>query len=92
MMIRATRGNKNRYAVQYVPVNSILPSPENNDLYGEIEDDEQMDALIDSIERRGLEEPLILTGDNYSGVDRGGHSVNRFFTRTRPRPRRAPRD
>lgn len=53
-----------RYRVVRVPVDEINPSPENDDLYGEIEHDEQMDALIDSIEKRGLEEPLILTADN----------------------------
>ena len=54
-----------RYAVEMVPIGEIQPSPENDDLYGEIEYDEQMEALVDSVRRRGLEEPIILTGDRY---------------------------
>ncbi len=54
-----------KYEVRYVDINNINPSPENDELYGEIVHDEQMTALIGSVETRGLEEPLILTVDNY---------------------------
>lgn len=54
-----------RYLVQWLPVDAITPSPENDDVYGAIKDDEQMDALVESIRRRGLEEPLLLTEDRY---------------------------
>lgn len=54
-----------RYDVKLVPRNEITPSPENDELYGEIVWDEQMDALMDSIRKRGLEEPIILTADGY---------------------------
>ena len=53
------------YDVQFVPIDQIHPSPENDQVYGEIVRDEQMDALIDSIRTRGLEEPLIATADNF---------------------------
>jgi hypothetical protein len=54
-----------KYRVVMVPLSKISPCPENDDLYGEVEHDEQMDALIASIEKKGLEEPLILTRDYY---------------------------
>lgn len=53
------------YRVTLVSADSIFPSPENDDLYGEIEHDEQMEALIDSIRRRGLEEPILVTEDGF---------------------------
>lgn len=66
---RKTRQKTNdplaKYAVSVVPLCKISPSPENDDLYGEIVHDAQMDALIESIDNRGLEEPIILTGDYY---------------------------
>jgi len=53
------------YRVENMPVDQITPSPENDQIYGAIEHDEQMDNLIDSIRRRGLEEPLLLSGDGF---------------------------
>lgn len=55
----------NSYRVVYVPIDRIKPSPENDQLYGEVAGDEQMDALIGSIQHRGLAEPLLLTADHY---------------------------
>jgi hypothetical protein len=52
-----------RYQVEMPPIGYIKPSPENDAVYGEIEHDEQMENLIESIRRKGLEEPLILTED-----------------------------
>jgi len=48
-----------------------LPA-EHHDLYGESETDTQMVALVESIQTRGLEEPLLLTADRYilSGLRR----------------------
>jgi hypothetical protein len=43
----------------------IKPSPENDGLYGKIEFDDAFSALWNSINDRGLEEPLILTADGY---------------------------
>jgi len=54
-----------RYRVVWIPADEIKPSPENDDLYGQIEDDAQMAALVESIQKRGLEEPLLLTADRY---------------------------
>ena len=52
-----------RYAVKIVPIDSVTPSPENEDIYGPIEHDESMDNLIDSIRRKGLAEPIQTTAD-----------------------------
>ena len=54
-----------RYAVQFVLINSIKPSPENDDIYGEIELDNAMEILIESIRENDLEQPLLLTQDDY---------------------------
>ena len=63
--------NGDRYHVEYLPIDQIKPSPENDGIYGRIdESDEAFSALWNSINDRGLEEPLILTADGYilSGV------------------------
>ena len=67
------------YAVTMVPTTGIIPSPENDDLYGEMRNDDQMKHLLDSIKKRGLEEPLILTRDRFilSG-HRRFHAVRRL--------------
>jgi hypothetical protein len=54
---------RDRYTVKYVPIDSITPSPENDAIYGAIEQDAAMDDLIDSIRRKGLGEPLLVTAD-----------------------------
>lgn len=54
-----------RYEVTTKQARGIRPSIENDALYGEIEHDEQMDLLMESIERQGLEEPIIVSEDNY---------------------------
>ncbi len=56
---------KTEYQVTFVNIRDVKPSPENDEIYGSIEHDEQMKNLIDSITRRGLEEPIIITADNY---------------------------
>lgn len=48
----------NRYAVEFMPIDDIYPSPENDEIYGKVEHDNQMDDLIESIREHGLEEPL----------------------------------
>lgn len=53
------------YKVEIVPITSIQPSPENDDVYGEIEHDDQMRLLIESIDKRGLEEPIIVSSDGF---------------------------
>ena len=62
---RGTKPGLDRYAVKMVLLNSIKPSPENDDIYGPIEFDDQMWDLIHSIERKGLEEPILVTADGY---------------------------
>jgi ParB-like chromosome segregation protein Spo0J len=54
-----------RYAVKFVPVDSITPSPENDEIYGPIEHDDSMDNLIGSMRRKGMEEPILLTTDRF---------------------------
>ncbi len=56
-----------RYQVQLVPVEEIKPSPENNEIYGatNYDNDPALTSLVRSVERRGLEEPLILALDYY---------------------------
>jgi len=54
-----------QYCVQFVPIDSIKPSPENIELYGEIKHDGQMTALIESIKDHGLGEPVLVTADGY---------------------------
>ena len=56
-----------RYAVELVPIEQLKPSPENEEIYGPINfaTDTVLQSTVDSIERRGLEEPIILTADNY---------------------------
>ncbi len=53
------------FRTEYVPIDSICPSPENDELYGAIEHDEQMDALAISIDNRGLRDPILISEDNY---------------------------
>ena len=58
------KNNDDRYHVTYVPVPSIRPSPENDQLYGPIDLYDDMSAALEvSIDERGLAEPLILTAD-----------------------------
>ena len=70
----ASTPDLSRYAVRLVSVDEIKPSPENDDLYGNIAIDGQFIALVESIKKRGLEEPLILTAD---GFILSGHCSNR---------------
>jgi len=57
--------SRNDYAVEFVRLSDLKPSPENDDIYGKMSNDDQMDLLIDSLRRRGLEEPPIVSADNY---------------------------
>ena len=57
--------DKDRYKVHWVPTESIRPSPENIDLYGETEYDDTMVALVDSLNRHGMDQPITVTADNY---------------------------
>ena len=53
------------YSVEWVAVDSIQPSPENDQIYGEIQIDESFEALVDSIKRKGLDEPILVTEDRF---------------------------
>jgi hypothetical protein len=57
----------NRYSVTMVPVAEITPSPENVDVYGEInhDTDSELLPLMESIRRMGLEEPIVVTVDGF---------------------------
>lgn len=59
--------NLERYKVHLLPVSEVKRSPENDELYGATDGnrDSALDALTRSVERLGLEEPLILTRDNF---------------------------
>ena len=52
-----------RYQAQLVPIDSITPSPENDAIYGSITRDDAMEQLIASIQRNGLSDPVVVTGD-----------------------------
>lgn len=56
-----------RYAVEWVSLKRIKPSPENDEIYGVInfDSDPTLQSLVDSIQRLGLEEPIICTADFY---------------------------
>jgi len=60
-----SRNRNARYKVLYLPIDEVKPSPENEEIYGPIEHDQQTEDLIDSIERRGLSDPLLLTRDRF---------------------------
>ena len=66
---RPDRGNSmnnhDPYEVTYLAIEDIKPSPENEELYGSVDYDEDLGALIGSIEKLGLEEPLIVEADGY---------------------------
>jgi hypothetical protein len=54
-----------RYSVEIVPVSSIQPSPENDNLYGEVTHDEKLSDLVSSIRRLGLAQPIIVSEDDF---------------------------
>ena len=60
-------GKAQRYEVFNVATNDIKPSPENIELYGDIDfnSDPALPMLKRSIAVKGLGEPLILTRDNF---------------------------
>ena len=63
---RGGNGNgRDHYAVEFLRIDEIKPSPENEDIYGPIEHDGSMENLIDSIRRKGLEEPILVTADRF---------------------------
>jgi ParB-like chromosome segregation protein Spo0J len=52
--------------VKLVPVASLQPTPENNDVYGALSiDDPQVIDLVQSIRRHGLLEPIQVSVDGY---------------------------
>ena len=54
-----------RYRVVRKRVSSLKPSPENSKLYRPTGDDPDIESLAESIKKHGLNEPLIVTADNY---------------------------
>lgn len=59
------KGKMDRYKVHFVPIDSIKPSPENDEIYGEIVPDNAMKNLIESIKENDLGDPLLITQDRY---------------------------
>jgi len=53
------------YQIEPATIRSLVPSPENDMIYGAVQDDEQMDALVESIRIRGLQEPILISDDAY---------------------------
>ena len=52
--------------ISQVPILMICPSPENEQLYGRVDpDDPEIKKLAESIERFGIQEPLVITADGY---------------------------
>ena len=60
-------GDLTRYQVKFVHLDHVRPSPENVDVYGEIDTttDPELIPLMESIRRMGLEEPIVVTVDGY---------------------------
>jgi hypothetical protein len=57
--------NGTDYKIVRKRVSSLKPSPENTQLYRCVHEDPDIDELAESIQRRGLQEPLVVTADNY---------------------------
>ena len=51
--------------VRWVAVESIQPSPENDAIYGETMKDATFDALIESIQKDNLGDPILITEDGF---------------------------
>src|SRR5437763_1588495 len=49
-----------------IPVDEVVPSPENLELYRPVTpDDPETLALADSIRQSGIREPIVISADNY---------------------------
>ncbi|MEM8736441.1 MAG: ParB N-terminal domain-containing protein, partial [Planctomycetota bacterium] len=53
------------YEVEIVDIDDVHPSPENDDIYGEISFDTDMAKLVVSIGETGLGEPLLVSQDDF---------------------------
>jgi hypothetical protein len=84
-----------RYSVAFVPIDSITPSPENDESYGPIEHDDSMADLIDSMRRKGMEEPILVTADHFILSGHRRHFAAKYLrwqevpVRVRPEIRRS---
>ena len=62
-------GNRKQPKLELVPVrslDSIIPAPENDDIYGAISwDDPEISELARSIKEHGVREPLLISRDGY---------------------------
>jgi ParB-like chromosome segregation protein Spo0J len=62
----AERGKSGHVPISLVPLLKLCPSPENEELYRPVQDDDpEVIALAESIRERGLQEPLVITQDDY---------------------------
>jgi ParB-like chromosome segregation protein Spo0J len=52
--------------VQVRPIDSVIPAPENDDVYSKIAwTDPEIHELVRSIKEHGIQEPLLISRDNY---------------------------
>ena len=51
--------------IRRIRVDSIQPSPENEQLYRPVESDPELDNLVESIREHGVQEPLLVTTDRF---------------------------
>jgi len=60
------RGKSGHDPIQIISLDEIRPSPENNTLYRPVDpDDPEIIALTESIEKHGIQEPLVVTRDGW---------------------------
>lgn len=50
---------------EHVGIWTIFPSPENDDIYGPVPEDDETRALASSLKAHGVLEPLVITADDY---------------------------
>lgn len=66
MSVISTYGSNEFSKIGHGPISDIKPSPENDELYRPIlENDPEIINLAESIEARGVEQPLIVTADGW---------------------------
>src|SRR5262249_924720 len=82
--------NGTEYRTVRKRVASLLPSPENQELYRAVYEDPDIGKLAASIQKLGLQEPLLITQDNYIVSGHRRHyaleSIGQAFARCRVLP------
>lgn len=58
--------NSNQGLIQYLPIGSVHPAPENDEVYRPINpSDPEFRALVMSVKEDGIQEPLIISADGF---------------------------